>query len=125
MFLSIMCTTLVRVVYTREELLALSRTGHGVKHQIPTELRRPYRGYRAGAKLKAKMNNRKWRYKPFLPSVLMRNVNSLQNKCAELEVLVRNQWLYMECSLICLSESWLNDITNPASQLCEETETRG
>jgi len=31
-------------VYTIQELLALSRIGHGIKHPIPTELRKLYRG---------------------------------------------------------------------------------
>jgi len=47
----------------------------------------------------------------FLPSVIMGNANSLPNKCDELETVVRNQRLYKESSLICLSESWLNDNT--------------
>ena len=67
--------TSTRAVYTREELLALSRIGGGIKHPIPTELK------------------------------------TLPNKCDELEALVRNQRLYKESSLICLSESWLNDNT--------------
>ena len=107
-----MCTaTSTRAVYTREELLALSRTGHGIKHPIPTELKKLYRGCRAGTKRKAKGDNRSWRYNPFLPSVIMGNANSLPNKCDELEALVRNQRLFKESSLICLSESWLNDNT--------------
>ena len=73
-----MCTATKRAVYTREELLALSRIGRGIKQ------------------LKAKRHNRRWRYKPFLPSVIMRNSNSLPNKCNGLEV--RNQRLYKESS---------------------------
>ena len=48
-------------------------------------------------------------YKPFLPSAIMGNANSIPNKCDELEALVRNQQLYKESSLIRLSESWLNN----------------
>ena len=107
-----MCTaTSTRAVYTREELLALSRIRRGIKHPIPTELKKLYRGCRAGAKRKAKRDNRRWRYKPFLLSVIMGNANSLPNKCDDLEALVLNQRLYKESSLICLSESWLNDNT--------------
>ena len=53
----------------------------------------------------------RWKYKPFPHLVIMGNANSLTNKCDELEALVRNQRLYKENSLICLSESWLNDNT--------------
>ena len=59
----------------------------------------------------AKRHNRRWRYKPFLPSVLMGNANSLANKCDELGAFAGNQRLYRESSLICLSESWLNNST--------------
>ena len=65
----------------------------GIKHPIPTELKKLYRGCRAGAKRKAKRDNRRRRYKPFLPSVIMGNANSLPNECDELEALVRNQRL--------------------------------
>ena len=57
-------------MYNRKELSALSKI-------ITTELRKLYRGHIAEAKLKAKRHNRRWRYKPFLPSVLMGNANSL------------------------------------------------
>ena len=97
-----MCTaTRTRAVYTREELLALSRIRRRIKHPIPTELKKLYRGCRAGAKRKAKRHNRRWRHKPFLLLVIMGNANSLPNKCDELEALVRNQRLYKESSLIC------------------------
>ena len=108
-FLTTCTATSTRGVYTREELLALSRIGRGIKHPIPTKLRKLYRGCRAGAKRKATRDNRRWRYKPFLHSVIMGNANSLPNKCDELEALVRNQRLYKESSLICLSESYLNE----------------
>lgn len=92
-------------MYKREDLLKLRRTGQGVKHPIPKELRKPFCGCRAGSKLKA----RKWRYKPFLPSVIMGSVNSLPNKCDELEALVKNHRTYRECSFMCLTETWLTD----------------
>ncbi|KAI4892824.1 hypothetical protein NFI96_004611 [Prochilodus magdalenae] len=95
-------------VYSREELLALRTMGRaGKTHPIPEELRRSYRGCRAGAKLKAKRMEKRWRYKPSIPSVVMGNVNSLANKTDELAALVRNQRLYRECSLLCLTETWL------------------
>lgn len=99
-------------MYTREVLVSLRGTAkHGIAHFIPTELRElreTYRGRRAGVKLKAK-TRRRWRYKPFSPSIIMGNVNSLLNKCDELEALVKNQPAYRQCSLMCFSKSWLND----------------
>lgn len=52
---------------------------------------------------------RRWRYKPFLPSIIMGNVNSLPNKCEELEALMKNERIYHECSLYCFTETWLMD----------------
>jgi len=65
-----------RRVYSREELLALQWSKSGGYHPIPAEIKKRFRGCRAGAKVKA----RRWRYKPFLPSVIMGNVNSAQQK---------------------------------------------
>ncbi|KAI4887694.1 hypothetical protein NFI96_025016 [Prochilodus magdalenae] len=95
-------------VYSREQLLALRPMGRGgVVQTIPAELRRKYRGCRAGAKLKAKKMEKRWRYKPSVPPVVMGNVNSLTNKTDELAGLVKNQRLYRECSLFCFTETWL------------------
>ncbi|KAI4897872.1 hypothetical protein NFI96_027461, partial [Prochilodus magdalenae] len=58
-------------------------------------------------KLKTKRMENRWKYKPSIPSVVMGNVNSLASKTDELAALVRNQWLYRECSLLCLMETWL------------------
>ncbi|KAI4880568.1 hypothetical protein NFI96_009563, partial [Prochilodus magdalenae] len=57
---------------------------------------------------------KRWRYKPSIPSVVMGNLNSLANKTEELAALVQNQRLYRECSLLCLTETWLTgNIPNP------------
>ncbi|KAI4873032.1 hypothetical protein NFI96_008739 [Prochilodus magdalenae] len=103
-------------VYSREQLLALRPMGRsGVVQTIPAELRRKYRGCRAGAKLKAKKTEKRWRYKPSVPSVVMGNVNSLTNKTDELACLVKNQRLYRECSLFCFTETWLTPDTPDAN----------
>lgn len=47
-------------------------------------------------KLKAKLSAKRWKYKPVLSSVVMRNVNSLSNKCDELEAFVKSQRTYWE-----------------------------
>lgn len=63
-----------------------------MRHPIPAELRRKYRGCRAGAKVKTGiMNAKRHRYKPSVPSVLMGNVNALQNKVDELAGLMKTQ----------------------------------
>uniref|UniRef100_A0A3B1JI52 Reverse transcriptase domain-containing protein n=1 Tax=Astyanax mexicanus TaxID=7994 RepID=A0A3B1JI52_ASTMX len=92
------------LAYTREELLALRTKEHaGQTHHR----RRPYRGCRAGTKLKAKRMEKRWRFKPSVPSVVMGNVNALTNKTDELATLVSNQRLYRECSILCFTETWL------------------
>ncbi|XP_078811874.1 uncharacterized protein LOC144996348 [Oryzias latipes] len=91
--------------YSRDILLQLRHTSNGCKHPIPPEIKKPFRGCRAGAKLKA----RRWRNKPFVPSIIMGNVNSLQNKCEELVALIRTDEAY-RVSLYLLTESWLTDV---------------
>ncbi|KAI4880858.1 hypothetical protein NFI96_024792 [Prochilodus magdalenae] len=103
-------------VYSREQLLALRPMGRRIIVQtIPAELKRKYRGCRAGAKLKARKTEKRWRYKPSVPSVVMGNVNSLTNKTDELACLVKNQRLYRECSLFCFTETWLTTDTPDAN----------
>ena len=47
-----------RFVYSGEELLALKTMAKdGVRHHIPAEMKRRYRGCQAGAKLKAKLTS--------------------------------------------------------------------
>lgn len=91
--------------YTREELLRLRSKSRGTIHPIPRALRRSFRGCRVGAKVRM----RRWRYKPFLPSIIMGNVNSLMNKSTELEALLKMDRTYRECSLFFLTETWLAD----------------
>ncbi|KAI4875852.1 hypothetical protein NFI96_001584, partial [Prochilodus magdalenae] len=103
-------------INSRKQLLALRPMGRGgIVQTIPAELRRKYRGCRAGAKLKAKKMEKRRRYKPSVPSVVMGNVNSLTNKTDELACLVKNQRLYRECSLFCFTETWLTPDTPDAN----------
>ncbi|KAI4899536.1 hypothetical protein NFI96_002056 [Prochilodus magdalenae] len=90
----------------RDELLALRKTPplFTSRLEIPAELRRPYRGCRAGNKRR----ERKRRYKPRLPSIIMGNMRSLANKTDKLSALIRTQREYRECSILCFTESWLN-----------------
>jgi hypothetical protein len=50
-----------------------------------------------------------------MPSVIFGNVRSLRNKSDELEGLVKFQQDFKDCSLICLTETWLNDQDTNAS----------
>ncbi|KAK0152203.1 hypothetical protein N1851_006436 [Merluccius polli] len=105
-------------IYLRNQLLALRTIGHSgtdnINH-IPKELRRPYRGSRAGAKVKARVLVKRWKFKPSIPLCVMGNVNSFTNKTDELASLVKNVKLYRECSLMCLTETWLNNNIPDAS----------
>lgn len=74
----------------------------------PVELRIQWQGTRAGAMMKNKKMERRWRHKPCPPSVVIWNVRSLTNKMDELSVLVRGQLEYWECRVLCLTETWLN-----------------
>ena len=82
------------LIYSREELLELRTLGHaghaGTFHLIPEELRRQYRGCRAGAEVKARLMEKRWRFKPSIPSCVKGNVNSLANKTDELAAPVKN-----------------------------------
>ncbi|XP_053493480.1 uncharacterized protein LOC128615428 [Ictalurus furcatus] len=93
----------------REELLALSNTRilPTERPVIPEEIRRRRRGSRAGLKRR----ERKKRYKPFIPSVITGNVRSLSNKMEELTALTRLQREYRECSIMCFTKTWLNDLS--------------
>lgn len=53
---------------------------------------------------------KRWRLgnKPILPSVINGNVKSLPNKSDYLEILVKTDKTCCECSLLCFTETWLN-----------------
>lgn len=72
---------------------------------IPAELRRRRHG--SGAGVKTRERNKR-RFKPCLPSIVMGSVRSLANELDELTALVNGQREYRECSLLCLTETWLN-----------------
>ena len=97
------------IVYTRDQLLALSSTAVPPHEQpdVPRELRRRRRGCRSGAV----RHRRKTCYRPVLTSVIMGNVRSLPNKMDELTVLTWHQRNYRECSIMVLTETWLPELT--------------
>ena len=67
--------------------------------------KRRKRGQRGGLRVKC----RKRGQKGFLPPVVAGNVRSLQNKIEELAGCCKHLYQFRECSLMCLTESWLND----------------
>ncbi|KAI5095921.1 hypothetical protein C0J45_14351 [Silurus meridionalis] len=97
------------IVYTRDQLLAFRNMPMllGEKTDIPRELRRRRRGNRAGALCR----NKRRRYRPTLPSIVMGNVRSLPNKMDELAALTRHQREFQECSIMLFTESWLTKLT--------------
>ncbi|KAK7922573.1 hypothetical protein WMY93_009475 [Mugilogobius chulae] len=94
------------LVYTKEQLLALRSAAvlPRDRHDIPADLlKKTRRGCRAGRKLR----ERKRRFRPVLPSVIMGNVRSLSNKTDELAALTRYQREYRDTSLMLFTETWL------------------
>ncbi|XP_045573048.1 transcription initiation factor TFIID subunit 9 isoform X2 [Salmo salar] len=62
------------------------------------------RGRRAGCLLRRRSN------KPPLPSILLANVQSLDNKIDELRGRLNYQENIKNCNILCFTESWLNDV---------------
>nr|XP_054598774.1 uncharacterized protein LOC129163848 [Nothobranchius furzeri] len=102
-----MCNHGNKLVYNREQLINIGMADiiPQLKPQIPNELKRKKRGCRAGAKRR----QRKRKFKPSLPSIVMGNVRSLANKMDELQALSRTQPEYQQCSVMCFTETWLQD----------------
>ncbi len=65
--------------------------------------RRKHRGRRAGIRNRL----RKRAHSPPLPSILLANVQSLENKMDDLRARISFQWDIRDCNLLCLTETWL------------------
>ena len=65
------------------------------------------RGRRAGCLLRI----RRWSNKPPLPSILLANVQSLENKIDDLRRILNYQREIQNCNILCFTEVWLNDDT--------------
>lgn len=78
----------------RHLLLALCCYGPEKGSAIPAKLKKVYRGCSTGAKLKTKLTARRKGYKTVLLFIITGNVNSLSNKCDELEAFVKNHTLH-------------------------------
>ncbi len=68
-----------------------------------TRMRRKHRGKRAGIRNRL----RKRAHSPPLPSILLANVQSLDNKMDDLRARISFQRDIRDCNIICLSETWL------------------
>lgn len=108
-------TTPDRLTYTRHELLLLSRQEYTspTSFDVPEEVKRRVkkRGRRGGIRVQCR---RRGGRVP-VPMVLCGNVRSLRNKIDELHGLVRWDWSFRESSLICLTETWLQEDKDPDS----------
>ncbi len=72
---------------------------------LPKELKARKRGRRGGVRVR----NRKRGFKPFLPSAIIGNVQSIQNKLDELHASIHHEQTFRTCSMLCFTESWLHD----------------
>ncbi len=65
--------------------------------------RRKHRGRRAGIRNRL----RKRAHSPPLPSILLANVQSLENKMDDLRARISFQWDIRDCNIFCLTKTWL------------------
>ncbi|KAK7483337.1 hypothetical protein BaRGS_00025397 [Batillaria attramentaria] len=85
-------------------LRTLSTTARPVL-DLPSEMKPRKRGRRGGAR----QRNKRRKCKPYLPTIIMGNVQSLSNKIDELSATVSFREEFRTCSLLCFSETWLSD----------------
>ena len=97
----------IRVSYSSAILRSLRRLAVSKQHlkdEIPAEISNRKRGRRGG--VRARLRRRP--FKPFLPTIVMGNARSLNNKIDELRANCRFLREYRESSLICFSETWFD-----------------
>jgi len=58
-------------------------------------------------------------HRPPLPSILLANVQSLENKLDDIRVRIQ------DCNIICLTETWLNPLVPDRVILSHETRVNG
>ena len=96
------------ITYSRAQLLRLD--GDYEPPDLPDEIhnisKRPRkRGRRGGVRARCRRRGSRLP----MPMTVWRNVRSLRNKLDELTALARWNHVYRESSLICLTETWLQD----------------
>ena len=94
------------LVYSRHDLLKLRDVNnHSWAADIPADIRPRKRGKRGGVRRRFR---RRWRRVP-LPSIIMGNLRSINNKTDELAACTRFIHEYRESSVMCYTETWLRE----------------
>ena len=101
------CSSGVPFRYTMAELFQLrsSALTKPVFLDLPKNIKPKKRGRRSGVRRR----NKARQHKPYLPAIIMGNVQSLENKLDELAACVKFQHEYRTCSVMCYTETWLSD----------------
>ncbi len=81
----------------------LRSTVLNIGHQNNPRRRRKHCGKRAGIRNRL----RERAHSPPLPSILLANVQSLENKMDDLRARISFQWDIRDCNIFCLTETWL------------------
>ena len=90
------------LVYSRHDLLKLRDVNnHSWAAEIPADIRPRKRGKRGGVRRRFR---RRWRRVP-LPSIIMGNLRSINNKTDELAACTRFIHEYRESSVMCFTET--------------------
>ena len=102
-----------RLVYTRDQLLSYNVPSMPSQTDIPDEIKRSTRrrGRRGG--IRARCRRRGPRLA--VPMIVTGNVRSLRNKTDELSALCKWNYAYRESSMLCLTETWLQENRDPDS----------
>ena len=103
------CSAGVSLRYTMAELLQLrlSALTQPVFLDLPKNIKPKKRGRENGVRRR----NKARQHKPYLPTIIMGNVQSLENKLDELAACVKFQHEYRTCSIMSYTETWLsNDV---------------
>ncbi len=85
------------------EILQNAEENNGHLHDPPRRRIKKHRGKCAGIRNRL----RKRAHSPSLPSMLLTNVQSLENKIDDLRARISFQWDIRDCNILFLSETWL------------------
>ncbi len=85
------------------EILQYTEENNGHLNNHPRRRIKKHRGKRA----RIRNRLRKRAHNPPLPSILLANVQSLENKMDDLRARISFQWDIRDCNILCLSETWL------------------
>ncbi|KAK1802517.1 hypothetical protein P4O66_021800 [Electrophorus voltai] len=123
--------TTARISYSRDALISLNLHSTHLKPSVtpgprwPTEILRENRGRGArkrprGKRAGVRNRLRAQAHQAPLPSILLANVQSLDNKLDDLRARIKFQRDIRDCNLLCFTESWLNPaVPNHAIQPAE------